>query len=283
MKALEIRELGHTYNDGTAGLRGVTLSVEKGESMAILGPNGAGKTTLLKHLNALLLPTSGSVIVGGRESNKKNAANIRKKVGFLFQNPDDQVFSPTVLEDVMFGPINLGHSREEAKTMALDCLDSLGIVELAERHPAHLSYGQKKKAALAGIIVMEPEILVMDEPLAGLDYSGQKGVKELIRELNDEKGITVIFSTHLTERAAELSGHCAILNSGSLLTSGKTRELLTDPEILKRAKLEPPVVTSLLLPLHPEKIPVTPEEGAKLLADILRKRTNGTEKKSERD
>ncbi len=271
MRAIEVRGLSYTYHDGTPGLREVTFSVEKGDAVAVMGPNGAGKTTLLKHLNALLLPTSGTVIAAGIEVSRKAAAEIRKKVGFLFQNPEDQVFSPTVLEDVMFGPINMGYSRTEAESLACASLKSLGIESLADRHPAHLSYGQKKKVALAGVLVMEPEILVMDEPLAGLDYAGMKDLMGIIRKLNRENGMTVIFSTHLTERAAALSNRTIILNSGRCVAEGKTEVLLTDTELLRRAGLEPTVVTSLLLPFCPEAPPVTEEEGVKAIARLLGK------------
>lgn len=268
MKAIEVLSLDYAYHDGKTALKDISISVEKGDVVAVMGPNGAGKTTLLKHFNALLLPSAGRVLIQGTEVTKKSARDVRKRVGFLFQNPDDQVFSPTVLEDVMFGPVNMGYSQPEAEEMARNSLKSLGIEELSERHPAHLSYGQKKKVALAGVIVMEPEILVMDEPLAGLDYSGSRELKGIIRGLNREKDMTVVFSTHLTERAAELSNRSVILNSGSLLAEGDTRELLTDASLMKRAGLEPPAVTSIFLPFRPENPPLTREEGVAALEEL---------------
>ena len=196
MKAIETINLCYTYHDGTKALNNLNFSVEKGENMAILGPNGAGKSTLLHHFNGLLMPTSGKVLVLEKEVATSNLDWVRQKVGLVFQDPDDQLFARTVGEDVAFGPVNLGFPQEEVKARVKWALEATEITDLEHKSPQNLSTGQKKRAALAGVLAMKPEIIVLDEPMANLDPRTASKVLKLLLQLNKELGLTLIIATH---------------------------------------------------------------------------------------
>ncbi len=256
-----VRVLGLTYRypDGRAALRGVDLTIMAGESIALVGPNGAGKSTLLLHLNGILpgsargagqpLHAHGasskgggekpapSVWIDGLEVNPKNAPEVRRRVGLLFQDPDDQLFSTTVIEDVAFGPLNLGRSKAQARAIALDCLARVDLAEAADRAPHHLSFGERKRACLAGVLACEPTVLVMDEPTANLDPRARRRFLALIRGLPSTK----LIATHDLEMALELCNRAVILDGGRVVANGLTRNILGDPNLLEAHGLEMPL------------------------------------------
>lgn len=201
MNAIRTIGLEHIYADGTVALQGVDFEARIGENIAVLGPNGSGKSTLFFHFNGLIKPTGGEVRIFGEKISNENVEDIRKRVGIVFQDPESQLFAPTVYDDIAFGPRNLRLRPSEIKDRVNEMLHRFDIEDLAHKNPTNLSGGQKKRVAIAGVAAMEPDILVVDEPTGGLDSSGVTGTMELLDELNDE-GKTVIISTHDTDLAA---------------------------------------------------------------------------------
>jgi cobalt/nickel transport system ATP-binding protein len=218
---VEVRNLRFRYPDGTPALNGVDFLLEAGETVALLGPNGSGKTTFVMHLNGLL-EGEGTVEVCGLPVEKRNLAAIRRKVGIVFQDSDSQLFMPTVLEDVAFGPLNLGLSREQAAKCALAALETVGMTAAASRPPYHLSAGEKKKVAIAGILAMEPEILVLDEPTTFLDHPGQRALAGLLNHLPQAK----ILVTHDVPFAQSMCGRAAFFQNGAIAGHGPVEDIV---------------------------------------------------------
>lgn len=235
--SLWVNDLKFAYHDGQQALKGVSLQVEAGEKVALVGPNGAGKSTLMLHLNGLL-QGEGDLAVGGLSVIKKNLPVIRSKVGMVFQNPDDQLFSPTVFEDVAFGPLHLGLPETEIRERVARALAQVGMAGFAERLSHHLSLGQKKRVAIATVLSMEPEILVLDEPSAGLDPRARRALIHLLQELR----LTMLVSTHDMMLVSELFPRMVIMDEGEIVADGKTNELLADGALLERHGLERPFV-----------------------------------------
>ena len=220
---IEAKGLAFRYEDGTEALKGVDFKLNEGECVALLGPNGSGKTTFVLHLNGLLTASSGTVTVCGLDVNKQNLASIRQRVGVVFQDSDDQLFMPTVLEDVMFGPLNQGASPQEAESQARRALDQTGIGKLAARAPYHLSSGEKRRAALAGVLAMNPQVLVLDEPTTYLDPPGQRALRDLLKELPQAKLIV----THDIPFARSLATKAIFFQEGRLAASGPVDEVVS--------------------------------------------------------
>lgn len=201
---IEVSKLQYKYEDGTEALRGIDFTLQPGECVAVLGANGSGKTTFVLHLNGLLTASSGSVKICGMEVNKGNLAKIRQRVGLVFQDSDEQLFMPTVMEDVMFGPLNQGLTAQQAEARAHKALEHTGIAKLAGKAPYHLSSGEKRRASLAGILAMDPEVLVLDEPTTFLDPPGQRDLRDLLKALPQAKLIVthdIPFARSLASRA----------------------------------------------------------------------------------
>lgn len=234
----------HRYPDGTEGIHNMCFRVYPKEIVALCGPNGAGKSTLIEHINGLMMPDVGRVKVFGVDIDKKNVAEIRKMVGLVFQDADSQLFSPTVLDDVMFGPLNLGMSVEEARKKAEWALGIVGIKETG-KIPHYLSGGQKRLVAIAGVLAMSPKILVVDEPTGDLDPSNSKKIEKLIRSLRDEHGISVVIALHDLDMAARLADRVCIVKEGSVMAEGKPEDILYDEKLLLSAGLELPDVARL--------------------------------------
>ena len=245
MKAIETINLNYTYHDGTKALNNLNFSVEKGENMAILGPNGAGKSTLLHHFNGLLMPTSGKVVVLDQEVTTSNLDWVRQKVGLVFQDPDDQLFARTVGEDVAFGPINLGFPPDEVKTRVKWALEATEITELEQKSPQNLSTGQKKRAALAGVLAMKPEIIVLDEPMANLDPRTASKILKLLLQLNQELGLTLIIATHDVDLVPLFANKICILNKGKIVLQGPPIEVFSQADTLRSMDLRLPRITHL--------------------------------------
>ena len=250
---LEVKNIKYSYNKDYQALKGVSLKVERGQMVALLGKNGAGKSTLFLHLNGIYQPDEGQVFIDGEELkyDKKSLLKFRQKVGIVFQNPDDQIFAPTVEEDVAFGPLNLGLSMEEVQDRVEYALARVGMSGFEKTAPHHLSRGQKKRVAIAGILAMKPEIMVLDEPTAGLDPQGVVDLSKLLRELNDE-GITIIISTHEVDLVPNYADNVFVLVDGILIGEGTPKDIFAQPEILEAANLKVPIVTELFQQLEAE-------------------------------
>jgi cobalt/nickel transport system ATP-binding protein len=233
---LDVRGLAFAYPDGHQALFGVDLHVHRGERVALLGPNGAGKTTLVHHLNGILLAGAGTVAVSGLPVTKPNLLEIRRRVGVVFQDPDDQLFMPTVRDDVAFGPANLGVRGPELEARVRQALDQVGMAEFADRPPHHLSFGQRRRVAVATVLAMEPEILVMDEPSSNLDPASRRELADIVRSLD----VTVLMVTHDLLYALELCERSVILSGGVIVADGPTREVLGDGDLMAAHRLELP-------------------------------------------
>jgi cobalt/nickel transport system ATP-binding protein len=258
--AIRVSGLEYRYPDGKDALRGVDLTVRAHESVALVGPNGAGKSTFLLHLNGLL-PTRGrmlgghghlgghgadggarrsrrpSVWIDGLEVNDRNAPEVRRRVGLVFQDPDDQLFCNTVVEDVAFGPLNLGKTTAEARQIALDCLEQVDLRALADRPPHHLSFGERKRVCLAGVLACEPSVLVLDEPSANLDPRGRRRLIQLIQVLP----CTKLIATHDLEMVLELCPRSVLLDAGRIVADGASRDILGDLTLIEAHGLEQPL------------------------------------------
>ncbi len=275
---LEVKNIKYSYNSDYQALNGVSLKVNKGEMVALLGKNGAGKSTLFLHLNGIYQPDEGQVFIDGEELKyyKKSLLKFRQKVGIVFQNPDDQIFAPTVEEDVAFGPLNLGLPMEEVQDRVEEALARVGMSGFEKKAPHHLSGGQKKRVAIAGILAMKPEIMVLDEPTAGLDPQGVVDLSKLLRELNDE-GITIIISTHEVDLVPNYAEKVFVLVDGLLIAEGTPKEIFAKPEILQQANLKVPIVTDLFQQLEGEGFdmngdyPLTIDEAKEKFLELLNK------------
>jgi cobalt/nickel transport system ATP-binding protein len=233
---LELQGVAHAYPDGHQALFGVDLHVHRGERVALLGPNGAGKTTLVLHLNGVLTPGAGSVSVSGLPVEKRNLQEIRRRVGIVFQDPDDQLFMGTVRQDVAFGPANLGLRGEALEERVMGALAEVGMEEYADRPPHHLSFGQRRRVAVATVLAMEPEILVLDEPSSNLDPASRRELADILESLD----VTVLMVTHDLPYALELCERSVILDAGVVVADGPTIDLLSDAELMRRHRLELP-------------------------------------------
>lgn len=246
MRLLEARELTHTYPGGVHALNQLSLYVERGRRLAILGANGSGKTTLLLHLNGTLRPHSGQVLLEGEPTGYDAVALTawRRRVGLVLQNADDQLFAATVAEDVSFGPLNLGMSEAEARQRVDYALAALHIHNLADRPTHMLSFGQKKRVAIAGLLAMQPEILLLDEPTAGLDHQGTEDLLIVLEELSS-RHTTLVFTTHDVELAFRFADEVALFEGGRTLAQGPTADILSNPELLRSAHLGAPLLLRL--------------------------------------
>lgn len=233
---LDVRGLAYAYPDGHQALYGVDLHVHAGERVALLGPNGAGKTTLVLHLNGILQAGAGSVAVSGLPVEKANLKEIRRRVGVVFQDPDDQLFMPRVREDVAFGPANLGLKGDALDARVDEALAQVGMAEFADRPPHHLSYGQRRRVAVATVLAMQPEVLVLDEPSSNLDPASRRELADILRSLD----VTVLMVTHDLPYALELCDRSVILSDGVIVADGPTLDILTDEETMAAHRLELP-------------------------------------------
>jgi len=237
---LEIKDLAFAYPDGNQALFGVNLTINEGERVALLGPNGAGKSTLVMHMNGIHPTAQGSIYVAGQlvdAKNKEVLRDIRAKVGIVFQDPDDQLFMPTVGEDVAFGPYNMGVRGEELEKVVSESLSKVGMLEYKDRPPHHLSFGQRRRVAVATVLAMNPEILVLDEPSSNLDPASRRELAEILKSLK----ITLIMVTHDLPYAAELCERSVILSGGIIVADEKTPNILRNESLLSRYRLELPV------------------------------------------
>lgn len=256
-------------------LNDISLAIKKGEFVAILGHNGSGKSTIAKHLNAMLLPSSGKVYIDGMDTaDEKLTYDIRRKVGLVLQNPDNQLVASIVEEDVAFGPENLGIPSEEIRERVDEALKAVDMYDYRLHAPHKLSGGQKQRVAIAGIIAMKPDCIVLDEPTAMLDPKGRQEVMDTILKLNRENGITIVMITHYMEEAV-LADKVYVIDNGRMLTSGVPREVFSQVELLKKHRLDVPQATELCYKLRAcgveiKELPLTEAECTSMLKEVLR-------------
>ena len=234
---IEADNLKFTYPDGTTGLAGLSFRITHGESVALVGANGAGKSTLLLHLNGYLFATGGSLRIGDYPLTSKNLRAIRRSVGMLFQDPDDQLFMPTVFDDVAFGPLNQGLSESEVEQKVVAALATVGVPHLIKRPPYKLSGGEKRSVAIATILSMSPDILAMDEPSSSLDPVSRRRLIELLKTFSHTK----IIATHDLDMALDLCERTIVLHQGRITADGRTVDIFSDDDLLERSGLEKPL------------------------------------------
>lgn len=259
---LKTRNLSFTYPDGTEALKNINIQINKGEKIAIMGPNGAGKSTLFSHFNGLSEPTSGHVEIDGEKIvfKREELLKVRQKVGIVFQDPNDQLFAPTVREDVAFGPMNLGLDYDEVKRRISESLEMVGMSGFEDKTPHHLSGGQQKRVAIAGIITMKPEIMILDEPTAGLDPEGVDKVLNILNKLNS-KGISIVISSHDIEMVNQFANKIYVLYDGEIIASGDKHQIFSDKKLLKKAHLKSPITTEILYKLKENGLNVDTEKS----------------------
>ena len=234
---VEVKDLQYTYPDGTSALKGVSFLLTHGEAVAIIGANGAGKSTLLLHLNGCLMPQAGEVRIGGLPLNKKTLSHVRRTVGMVFQDPDDQLFMPIVYDDVAFGPLNLGLPPEEVDHLVLDSLATVGASHLKDRPPYRLSGGEKRAVAIASVLAMSPSILVMDEPTSSLDPKTRRQLIELLKTFKH----TRIIAPHDLDLVLDLCSRAIVFKEGRVVADGPALDILQNEELLESSSLEKPL------------------------------------------
>lgn len=244
--AIKAEQLYYTYEDGTEALRGVDLEIRRGERIAVMGSNGSGKSTFFLHLNGVLKPKKGKVFINGQpiDYSRKGLLDVRRKVGIVFQDPDSQLFSANVIQEISFGPLNLGLPEEQVRKMVDQTVVELGITPFQEKPTHFLSGGQKKRVSIADILVMSPEIILLDEPASSLDPLHARMIDKIIDELS-AKGITVILSTHDMERALIWADRVILFQNGRVAGEGTPEDIFYQEELLKETNLEKPTVLKL--------------------------------------
>ncbi len=253
MNAIDVEDIHFTYPESKEILKGVTLSVNRGEFLSLVGQNGSGKTTLAKHFNGLLRPAKGKVFILGEDAKNSSIAELSRKVGHLFQNPENQIFEETVFAEIAFGPKNLDLPEDEIEARVDRVLKTTRLSKYRDTHPLSLSGGEKQRLALASVVVMEPQILVLDEPTTGLDLLSIMGILEIVKELH-KKNVTVVLITHDMGLVSELSERVVVMGNGQIIGDGTPKEIFANDDLLATASLEPPQIMkfSKLLGLKPE-------------------------------
>lgn len=278
MYVIEAKNITYQYPDGTKALNQIYFKVEEGKIVMFVGPNGAGKSTLFLHFNGILQPTSGSLEVDGVPVSYKreNLIKLRQKVGIVFQNPDDQLFAPTVQEDVAFGPFNIDLPKEEVELRVKEALKRVGMEGFEDKAPHYLSGGQKKRVAIAGILAMRPRIMVLDEPTSGLDPKGAFQIMKLLRKLNRE-GITIIIATHDVDIVPIYAHEVYVINDGEILKKGSPKEVFEDKDVIRKANLRLPHIAHLFERLHledqitfGESYPLTVDEAKSKICEKIK-------------
>ena len=275
---VKVQDVHFSYPGGVNAVNGVSFEVCRGEKVALLGPNGSGKSTLILLIAGLLMPKKGEITVLDEKTSSKAFPKLRQKIGIVFQDPEDQLFTQSVLEDVEYGPRNLKLPEADVKARSAEVLEKINIIHLRDRAPHRLSFGEKKKVSLATALVLQPELLILDEPTANLDLVSRRSLIDTLNELN-RKGTTVVVSTHDVEALPELADRVVVVGRGSLLGVGSTSGVLQDLGLLKAAGLEPPSIVRLFLELKEKgfigEVPVTVEGGQEKLAELLRRKSEG--------
>ena len=270
---IQVKEVYFTYPNDVEALKGVSLTIEDGQFVAIMGQNGAGKTTLVKHFNGLLKPTKGHVLVNGVDTKKVSVAKLSKDVGFVFQNPDHQLFSETVEQEISFALRNFGFEEDVIEKRIEWALNLLGLIEYRKTSPFMLSGGERKRVALASVLAWDPKMLIMDEPTIGQDYEQKEKLRQFILQMRTQ-GKTIIAVTHDVEFVAECNPRVVLMREGKIIGDGQARKILTDQETLMRASIVPPQIAQIFLGLPGLNLPndiIDVYEAQKILLDALEK------------
>jgi energy-coupling factor transport system ATP-binding protein len=258
---IDVQRLGHTYPNGARALNGIDLQIRKGEFLGVIGQNGAGKTTLVKHFNGLLKPTEGRVIVKGVDTRNAQVSNLARTVGYVFQNPDHQIFASSVREEIAFGPKNIGMDKAAIERNVEEVIDILDLREVVGIHPFRLSRGQRQRLAIAGVLAMRPEIFMLDEPTGGQDRQQVLRLRGVLQRLNDE-GHTIILVTHDMELLAESARRAIVVRDGRVILDGTPAEVFRETEELRKTFLTPPQISRLSMELGFPRPAMSVEEAA---------------------
>ena len=250
--AVNVTDLFYTYPDGTEALKGVNFKVMEGERVAVIGSNGSGKSTLFYHLNGLFSPTKGTVLINEEEITKTNLDKIRMTVGLVFQDPDDQLFAPTVWEDVAFGPRNMGLSKREVAERVNSALNMLHIADLKDKRPDNLSGGQKRLVSIAGVLAMNPEIIVLDEPTSNLDPCTSSAVMHLLVDLSRRMNIALIIATHDVDAVPQYADRIYVMHEGRFVAEGTPEAVFSNASVIRESHLRLPRIARLMEILHKE-------------------------------
>ena len=270
---IEVQDLHFTYPSGVEALKGISLTIQNGEFVAIMGENGAGKTTMVKHFNGLLKPTRGKVLVDGVETTKVSVATLARKVGFVFQNPDHQLFSETVEEEIAFALKNFGFSSDIIEKRVTWALNLLGLTQYRKTSPFMLSGGERKRVALASVLAWDPKILILDEPTIGQDYQQKEKLRQFILQMK-EQGKTVVIVTHDVEFVAECNPRVLLMRGGKIVADGEAGKVLTTPETLNQASIVPPQIAQIFIQLYDLGFPkevIDVYEAREILLKALRR------------
>ncbi|MEJ2281320.1 MAG: ATP-binding cassette domain-containing protein [Candidatus Bathyarchaeota archaeon] len=272
---IEVKDLHFTYSTGIEAINGINLTINDGEFLAVMGQNGAGKTTLVKHFNGLLKPTIGEVLVDGINTRNVSVAKLSRNVGFVFQNPDHQLFSETVEDEISFALRNFGFEENVIKKQVDWALNLLDILQYKKTSPFMLSGGERKRVALASILAWDPKIVILDEPTIGQDHQQKEKLQQFILQLNSQKK-TVVIVTHDVEFVAECNPRVLIMNQGKILAEGIAEKVLTDPKLVAQASIVPPQITQIFLELADLGLPtdvIDVHDAANILLNILRNKS----------
>ncbi len=273
--AIKTVGVGFSYQEGTEVLTGIDMDVKSGEFIAMLASNGSGKTTLLKVLVGLLKPQKGEVVVKGQAVKSYKSSQLYQQIGLVLQNPNDQLFAPTVRQDVSFGPRNLGLAESEINQRVENCLESVGADHLIDRAIHQLSFGEQKRVSLAGVLAMKPSVLVLDEPTAGLDPAGEAKMLHLLSHLNKEQKITIIMATHSVDMLPLFADRIYVLRKGRILSQGNPEEVFSDHEMVNNASLRLPYISRLLHELRSldgvpfDDLPLTMNEARQRIMQLI--------------
>ena len=266
--AVKAEDLWFSYGEGWA-LKGVSLEIPEGEIVAVVGPNGSGKTTFAKHLIGLLKPTRGRVLVYGEDTREKSVAELSRLVGYVFQNPNHQIFSETVYDEVAFGPRNLGFEEARVKELVESSLKLVGLEGKGEERPYMLSMGEKERLAIASVLAMDPRLLILDEPTIGQDRSTMSKLIEVVKRLKGE-GRTVLLISHDIDLVYEHSDYVIVFKGGEVVSEGKVAEVLSDPELTAKASLSLPKLAELARLLGLDRLPSSVEDAVEVLMNEVR-------------
>lgn len=271
---IEVKDVYFRYQNGVEALKGVSLTIKDGEFVAIMGQNGAGKTTLVKHFNGLLKPAKGQVLIDGVDTTKRSIAELSRDVGFVFQNPDSQLFSETVEDEIAFALKNFGYEAEVIEKRITWALNLLNLTQYRKTSPFMLSGGERKRVALASILAWDPKTLILDEPTIGQDYEQKEKLRQFIMQMRTQQK-TIIAVTHDVEFVAECNPRVLLMREGKVIADGIATRILTDPEILTQASIVPPQIAQIFLELpglNLQKDIIDVYEAARILQNILEKR-----------
>lgn len=271
---IEVKDVYFSYPNGVEALKGVSMTIKDGEFVAIMGQNGAGKTTLVKHFNGLLKPAKGQVLIDGVDTTKRSIAELSRDVGFVFQNPDSQLFSETVEDEIAFALKNFGYEAEVIEKRITWALNLLNLTHYRKTSPFMLSGGERKRVALASILAWDPKTLILDEPTIGQDYEQKEKLRQFIMQMRTQQK-TIIAVTHDVEFVAECNPRVLLMREGKVIADGIATRILTDPEILTQASIVPPQIAQIFLELpglNLQKDIIDVYEAARILQKILEKR-----------